>query len=553
MVLRGKVEIEDNRILITELPYQVYVEPFIDKVKELIKNETINTIKEIYNKSDKKHLLIEIVCEDNPNAVLKVLYANTDLQKTFNPNQFALVGKVPKLLTLKEYFDIYIEHNLKCIEKECNYDLEKSSKRLEIVLGLLKALEDIDNIIQLIKKSSSSKDAVTNLVEKYEFTEKQAKAIVDMRLGKLANLEQIELNKEKEELTSNIAQLQKILESRTEMISVFTERLSSFTKKFSTERKTLLKQIDIKSEDKEIIDVVPEQCVVVLTEGGTIKRIPSKSFRTQKRNGKGIKTQEDITSMILRTNTVDSLMIFTDKGQMYRLLVDDIPEGTNASKGQLIKNLITLAPNEKPTVIYSIYRDTNAKYVLFVTKNGKIKKTSLDEYAKTKKKSGIKAINIAEDDELVTVSLIEDEPITLITNNGYFLTFDSKEIGASSRVTQGVKGINLGKDDYIVAALPRRDETDSLALFSRTGLGKKIAPSEIILQRKGNKGTYCYKPTGESGPIVAACYVSNNDRVLVVGNNSSICVTAEDIPTLGRISLGNIILKGNIVHSVSKV
>ena len=553
MVLRGKVEIEDNRILITELPYQVYVEPFIDKIKELIKNETINTIKEIYNKSDKKHLLIEIVCEDNPNAVLKVLYANTDLQKTFNPNQFALVGKVPKLLTLKEYFDIYIEHNLKCIEKECNYDLEKSSKRLEIVLGLLKALEDIDNIIQLIKKSSSSKDAVTNLVEKYEFTEKQAKAIVDMRLGKLANLEQIELNKEKEELTSNIAQLQKILESRTEMISVFTERLSSFTKKFSTERKTLLKQIDIKPEDKEIIDVVPEQCVVVLTEGGTIKRIPSKSFRTQKRNGKGIKTQEDITSMILRTNTVDSLMIFTDKGQMYRLLVDDIPEGTNASKGQLIKNLITLAPNEKPTVIYSIYRDTNAKYVLFVTKNGKIKKTSLDEYAKTKKKSGIKAINIAEDDELVTVSLIEDEPITLITNNGYFLTFDSKEIGASSRVTQGVKGINLGKDDYIVAALPRRDETDSLALFSRTGLGKKIAPSEIILQRKGNKGTYCYKPTGESGPIVAACYVSDNDRVLVVGNNSSICVTAKDIPTLGRISLGNIILKGNIVHSVSKV
>ena len=553
MVLRGKVEIEDNRILITELPYQVYVEPFIDKIKELIKNETINTIKEIYNKSDKKHLLIEIVCEDNPNAVLKVLYANTDLQKTFNPNQFALVGKVPKLLTLKEYFDIYIEHNLKCIEKECNYDLEKSSKRLEIVLGLLKALEDIDNIIQLIKKSSSSKDAVTNLVEKYEFTEKQAKAIVDMRLGKLANLEQIELNKEKEELTSNIAQLQKILESRTEMISVFTERLSSFTKKFSTERKTLLKQIDIKPEDKEIIDVVPEQCVVVLTEGGTIKRIPSKSFRTQKRNGKGIKTQEDITSMILRTNTVDSLMIFTDKGQMYRLLVDDIPEGTNTSKGQLIKNLITLAPNEKPTVIYSIYRDTNAKYVLFVTKNGKIKKTSLDEYAKTKKKSGIKAINIAEDDELVTVSLIEDEPITLITNNGYFLTFDSKEIGASSRVTQGVKGINLGKDDYIVAALRRRDETDSLALFSRTGLGKKIAPSEIILQRKGNKGTYCYKPTGESGPIVAACYVSDNDRVLVVGNNSSICVTAKDIPTLGRISLGNIILKGNIVHSVSKV
>ena len=552
-VVRAKTEIDGNIIKITELPYQVYVEPLIGEIKDLIEKDELHGITNIYNKTDKKRLLIEIECDGNVPFILSRLFALTNLQKSYNANQYGLVGKTPKLLTLRDYLDIYIQHNIDCIIKEYRFDLAKAQDKLEIVSGLIKALEDIDNIIKLIKQSESVAQAKENLKKTYDFSENQAKAIVDMRLGKLAHLEFVELNKQREDLISIIDNCNYILKNENCQIDEFLKRLNAFGNKYSTPRRTQVTQVSEKPEEKEVEFVEPEQCVVVLTEGGTIKRIPSKSFRTQKRNGKGIKTQEDITSMILRTNTVDSLMIFTDKGQMYRLLVDDIPEGTNASKGQLIKNLITLAPNEKPTVIYSIYRDTNAKYVLFVTKNGKIKKTSLDEYIKTKKKSGIKAINIAEDDELVTVSLIEDEPITLITNNGYFLTFDSKEIGASSRVTQGVKGINLGKDDYIVAALPRRDETDSLALFSRTGLGKKIAPNEIILQRKGNKGTYCYKPTGESGPIVAACYVSDNDRVLVVGNNSSICVTAKDIPTLGRTSLGNIILKGNIVYSVSKV
>lgn len=552
-IVRAKVEVEDNIIKITELPYQVYVEPFIDEIKTLIQKEELTGIDNIYNKTDKKRLLIEIECSGNISSILNKLYASTSLQKSYNANQFALVGKTPKLLTLKEYIDIYVAHNIECIIKEYQFDYNKAQAKLEVTEGLLKALENIDNIITLIKKSESSAAARENLKLTYKFTENQAKAIVDMKLGRLAHLEYIELNKEKEELLKTIQNCNSILQNKDNQRNEFLNRLSNFGKRYSAPRKTQLTQISISKEEKEIEFVTPEKCVVILTEGGTIKRIPSTSFRAQKRNGKGIKTQEDITSMVLRTNTIDSLMIFTNKGKMYRLLVDDIPTGTNTSKGTPMRGLISLEPTEEPTVIYSIYRDTDAKYVLFVTKNGKVKKTALDEYIKTKKKSGIGAITITEDDELVTVCLIKDELLTLITNKGYSLTFNSEEIGASSRMTQGVRGINLGKDDFVVTALPIRHKEDSLAVFSKTGLGKKITSEELTVQKRGGRGVICYKPNAESGPIVAACLVSDEDNILVVGNKSSICISAKEIPSLGRTSMGNIILKGNIVKSVSKV
>lgn len=552
-IVRAKVEVEDNIIKITELPYQVYVEPFIDEIKTLIQKEELTGIDNIYNKTDKKRLLIEIECSGNISSILNKLYASTSLQKSYNANQFALVGKTPKLLTLKEYIDIYVAHNIECIIKEYQFDYNKAQAKLEVTEGLLKALENIDNIITLIKKSESSAAARENLKLTYKFTENQAKAIVDMKLGRLAHLEYIELNKEKEELLKTIQNCNSILQNKDNQRNEFLNRLSNFGKRYSAPRKTQLTQISISKEEKEIEFVTPEKCVVILTEGGTIKRIPSTSFRAQKRNGKGIKTQEDITSMVLRTNTIDSLMIFTNKGKMYRLLVDDIPAGTNTSKGTPMRGLISLEPTEEPTVIYSIYRDTDAKYVLFVTKNGKVKKTALDEYIKTKKKSGIGAITITEDDELVTVCLIKDEPLTLITNKGYSLTFNSEEIGASSRMTQGVRGINLGKDDFVVTALPIRHKEDSLAVFSKTGLGKKITSEELTVQKRGGRGVICYKPNAESGSIVAACLVSDEDNILVVGNKSSICISAKEIPSLGRTSMGNIILKGNIVKSVSKV
>jgi DNA gyrase subunit A len=555
IVLRGKVDMVDNSTIhITELPYQVYVEPLLDEIKDLIMKDELTGIDEIYNKCDKKRLLIEIKCSGSPKVLLNELYKKTSLQKTYNPNQYALVSKTPKLLNLKQYLDIYIEHNLQCIKREYEYDLEKAKARLEIVEGLVKALEDIDNIIELIKKSESSAKAKDALIQKYEFTDNQAKAILDMRLSKLAHLEKVELNNELMELTSNIKTFSEIIRFREKQTDIFAERLTNFTTKHGKDRKTEVIQVATASkEEKEIEFVEPEKCVVVLTESGLVKRVPTSSFRNQRRNGKGVKTQDDITQAVIRTNTIDSLMIFTDKGKMYRLLVNDIPVGTNSSKGQAVKGLVEMEPHENPSVIYSIYRDTDAKYVLFTTKNGLVKKTSLEEYVKTKKKSGIVAISLKEDDELVSVNLIKDEPVVIVSADGMSIKFNSTEIGATSRATAGVKGITLKPDDKVVSTLVVRNDNDTVALFSENGLGKRFSINELPIQKRAGKGLMGYKPNDSTGRIACAALLSDDDSVLICGDKTGICLSATEIPILGRASAGNQLIKGNKVLSVSKV
>lgn len=553
IVVRAKTEIKGKSILITELPYQVYVEPLIDSIKELIEKEEIKDINDIYNKSDKNKLLIEIV-SDNPALVLQQLFRLTELQKTFNPNQYALVGKTPKLLNLKDYLDIYISHNYQCIRREHEYDLEKASSRKEVVDGLLKALEDIDNVIALIKKSDSSAHAKERLKEVYDFSEVQAKAIVDMKLGRLAHLEKVELNEERAQLEQTIKDCIMVISSTERQQEIYLNRLQAYGKKYGTPRKTeVIYIVPPSKEDKEIEYVEPEKCVVIMTKSGLIKRVPQASFKAQRRNGKGVKTQDDITHAAIRTNTIDSLMVFTDKGQMHRLLVNDIPAGTNSTKGQSIKALTSMSPDETPVVIYSIYRDTDAQYVLFATKNGLVKKTSLEEYIKTKKKNGIAAISLREGDELAAVTLVKDEALLLITKNGMSIKFDSTEVGATSRTTSGVKGITLAEDDYVIAALPIRNDKDEIAVFSANGLGKRISLTEIPLQKRAGKGLVCYKPTDATGLIAAAALVEDEDLVLILGDTNSICVEAKEIPTLGRASIGNQIIKNSKIRSVSKV
>ena len=554
VVLRGKTEIKNNNILITELPYQVYVEPLIDSIKDLIDKEEIKGIKDIYNKSDKKRLLIEIECDGSAAVVLNQLLKSTDLQKSYNPNQYALVGKTPKLLNLKDYLDIYINHNLLCIQKESEFDLEKAQARLEIVNGLLKALEDIDNIIKLIKESKSSADARVRLEQKYGFTESQSKAIVDMRLGKLANLEKIELNQEKTDLDKTVIDCLEIINNINKRKSIFVERLSDFTKKYGINRKTEVIQISSATkEEKEIEFVEPEKCVVVMTKGGLIKRVPASAFKSQKRNGKGVKTQDDITSAVIRTNTIDSLMVFSTKGKMYRLLVNDIPVGNNTTKGISVKTIIEMEPDEQPTIIYSIYRDTEAKYIVFITKNGLIKKTTLEEYVQTKKKNGIIALNIKDDDELVSAFLVKDEPIIILTKNGYCIKFNSLEVGATGRATSGVKAINLTDGDCVAMGLALRNSNDELAIFSGNGLGKKIKQEELIPQKRGGRGVICYKTSSMTGDVIAGVLVEDEDNVLIVGETKSICISAKEIPSLSRAATGNQMIKNGKVKSVSKV
>lgn len=546
-IVRGKAEIKGDCILITEIPYQVYVEPLIEQIKELVQKDELKGISNILNKSDKKKLLIEIECDSSPGSVLSNLYKKTDLEKSYSANQFALVGKTPKLLTLKEYLDIYIQHNYDCIKREFKYDLNKAKARLEIVVGLIKALEDIDNIIALIKASESSADAVQNLIAKYEFTERQAKAIVDMKLGRLAHLEKVELNKEKEDLTSTIATCEEVIGSQDKQKEIYLTRFNAFVKKYNNPRKTELTQIEVPKEEKEIAYVEPEDVVVIVTQSGDVKRVPKSSFKVQKRNGKGIKTQDDAILSSISTNTIDTLLIFTSAGRMFRLLVDNVPEGTNASKGVNLATLLKFDMDEKVMYVTSQFRETDAKYVVFFTKNGLIKKTKLEEFKSTKKSTGIQAIKFKEGDSLANVTLLNEEEVVVLTSKGMSIRFSTKDIAPIGRVAAGVKSIKLKDGDEVIAGLPISKNND-LAVFCTNGLGKRVNISDLPVQNRGGVGV-----TITEGSLAGACMVDDTDNIFVIGVPNSICIPAKDISKLGRAAQGVSIVNGSKIKRVVKL
>ena len=554
--IRGEYVVESDKrgdtIVFTSIPYKVSKEVLIVKIDELCNEGKLNGIAAIRDESNKDGVRFVIELEKGVSAepIVSKLFKLTPLENTYSFNQVALIDKKPVLVNMKQLIESYIEHQRDVLLRKTKFDLDKIKARIHILDGLLIALEDIDNVIALIKKSESAAVAKTNLMAKYNLSEVQAKAILDMKLSRLARLEKIEIENEKNEKVLESKRLEGILANPTPELKKIFEEVKN---EYGDARRTTITQAAVTKEEKEIEFVEPEKCVVIMTEGGLIKRVPATSFRTQKRGGKGVKTQDDITQAVIRTNTIDSLMIFTNKGKMYRLLVDEIPAGTNATKGQSIKSLVAMDRDEEASIIYSIYRDTDAKYVLFVTKNGMVKKTTLEEYVKTKKKTGIAAISIKEGDELVSVSLVKDEPLVLVTGKGMAIKFSSMDVSATSRATSGVKGMNLNDGDYIVAALPVRHDTDSLAVFSEAGLGKKFELSELITQKRGGKGLICYKPTDKTGDLTCAALIADEDNILVCGLSNSICISATEVPALGRISVGNQILKGTKLLSVTKV
>ena len=554
--VRGEYTVETkggkDSIVFTSLPYKVSKETLTEDIDKLCEEKKIEGIASIRDESGNGEVRFVIELEKGVSSepIIAKLFKFSRLEDTYSFNQVALVDKSPKLMNIKQLIEIYVAHQKDVLLRKTQFEVDKIKAKIHVLEGLLKALEDIDNVIALIKKSESAAVARVALMEKYGLSEVQAKAILDMKLSKLAHMEKIELQNEKADLTREADRLSNILANPVpELTRIFTEMKDTY----GDARRTTITQVATTKEEKEIEFVEPEKCVVMMTEAGTIKRIPATSFRTQKRNGKGVKTQEDITSMIIRTNTIDSLMIFSNQGRMYRLLVNDIPVGTNVSKGQSIKSLIAMETNEEPAIMYSIYRDTDAKYVLFATKNGVVKKTALEEYVNTKKKTGIGAISLKEGDELAAVTLIKDEPLAIVTKQGYVLRFNSIEVSATSRMTAGVKGINLSQGDEVIAALPVRNPDDALALFSENGLGKKILPKETITQKRAGKGVVCYKTTDATGPVRAAMLVSDEDNILLVGDKTSICISATDIPAMGRATIGNQMIKNGKVIAASKV
>ena len=552
--VRGDYEIDGKKIIFTSIPYRTYR----NKIKEQINNNIEELEKSIVDFDDESgvgqnRLVFTVKDEGCIQTALTKLFALTDLQTSLSYNMNFIVNGTPKLCSLYDLIKYYIQHQENVLLNATRFDKDKAEKRLHILKGLIIAIDKIDEAINLIKTSENKNTARIGLMSLLNVDEIQADAILDMKLAKLTRIDKNELIQEKEEKEIFIEECNRIINEKEYRDTIMIKNIASLRDLYGDARRTKLDNVSVEKEEKEIEFVEPEKCVVVLTESGLVKRIPAASFKTQRRNGKGVKTQDDITSMVIRTNTIDSLMIFTNKGKMYRLLVNDIPEGTNVSKGQSIKSLITMDINEQPTVIYSIYRDTDAKFVLFTTKNGVVKKTPLDEYIKTQKRTGIAAINIREDDELVSVNLIKDENILFVTSGGYSIRIKAEDISISSRIAIGYKGITLHSDDSVVAALPVRNNEDSLAIFSTNGMGKKFPVSECPVQNRGGKGLICYKPTNSSGPIAAATLISDEDNILICGDKTSLCISATEIPSLGRVSIGNQLIKGSSIVSVSKV
>ena len=548
--VRGKYKVEKNNIIFYEIPYGTTIEGLLAEIGEVCDAKEIEGITEIRDESNKKGLRIVIECGKgtNPDAIANKLYSKTNLQTSISYNQVALVDKNPTELNLKQSIEIYVNHNIDCIVREAKFDLKKAEDRLHIVNGLLKALEDIDNIIALIKKSASGAAAKNALIEKYGFSEAQAKAILAMRLSSLANLEKVELQNEKAELHNNITHLMELINSDAMQKAEVRTRLADIVKKFGDERRTELAQIEVPKAEKEIAEVIPENVVVVTTKTGLIKRVPQSSFRVQRRNTKGVKSEDSALLDVVKTNTVDTMMFFTNCGKMYRTLVDNIPVGTNATKGCLISDLVKLDNDEKIIAVTSLHRKTTPKFAIFITKKGMIKKTYLEEYMSARKNTGIAALRVRDDDEVVDVIFQDEEPIILISKNGNSIKFETKDITPVGRVTLGVKGMRLDENDEIVAALPIHKDTDNLAIFTTSGLGKKVELNEFPLQGRSGKGTICSKEE-----VAGALMVSDEDNILLCGNKNSLCIAATEIPLLSKISLGNIMIKDNKILKVTKI
>lgn len=550
--IRGRYTIEKQNIVFYELPYGTRLEPLMEEIGKAADEGKVSNISEVRNETSNKRgirLVIEVDKGIDPEGVVKQLFLKTNLQSSFSYNQVALIDKTPVELNLKGAIEVYVNHNKDCIVREARYDELKALARLEIVKGLLKALASIDEIIALIKASENAAAAKTQLIERYEFTENQAKAILDMKLARLAKLEGVELDNEKADLEAKIEELDLLINSEAKQVEELRRRLGDIVKKFGDERRTVLNQVNIPKEKKEreIAEVIPEEVVVVTTQTGYIKRIPLASFKVQRKAGKGVKSQDDVVLDVVKTNTVDYMMLFSNKGKMYRIVVNNIPEGTNVTKGTSIHSLVDMDKDEHIVAVSSLHRKTTPKYCIFLTQKGMFKKSLLEEYTKTNRNGGIQAIKLAEDDTVVDIIFQDDEEFLVFTKLGMSIRFKTDTITPVGRVAMGVKSIKLKENDEVVAGLPVHKLTDMVALFTEDGKGKKVELAQFPTQGRGGIGTQCYK----DNVVVGAAMVSDEDNILLSGVKS-LTISVKEIAAQGKTAAGVILVK-NKVKAITKL
>ena len=565
IVMRGKAQIEENengkqRIIITELPYQVNKANLVEKIADLVREKKLEGISDLRDESDKDGNRIVVECKRDAIAeiILNNLYKFTQLQDTFGVIMLALVNGVPKIMNLKEVLGHFLDFRREVIIKRTNFELLEAEQRAHILEGLKIALENIDNIIQIIRGSSSPETAKESLISSYKFSDKQAKAILDMRLQKLTSLEIDKVIQEYDELQILIKELNHILESHEKQSEIIESELSEILNKHGDERRT---EIIPFSGELSLEDMIAdEEMIVTITHNGYIKRLPADTWKTQRRGGKGMKgaktKDDDFVEHLFTASTHNTMLFFTDQGKCHWLKVHQIPQASRTSQGRAIVNLIGCETGEKVNAFVSVKEFSDSNYIIMATKKGMINRTSLSLYSKPRK-GGVFAMEIKDGDELIQAKISNGhDNIIMATRDGKSIRFKEEDVRATGRRTKGVRGITIGSEDEVIGMLVLKNDGHVL-VASENGYGKKSPTTEYRIQQRSGKGVYTLKKTEKTGSLVSILEVVNTDDIMIITSAGVMIRQAtNEIRTIGRNTQGVRLIRldeGAKISSVAKV
>ena len=549
-----------SRIIVSELPYMVNKARLIEKIAELVRDKKIDGITDLSDQSSREgmRVVIELRRDANANVILNQLYKHTQLQDTFGVIMLALVGNEPKVMNLMEMLNYYLKHQEEVVTRRTQYELNKAEERAHILKGLLIALDNIDEVIKIIRGSQTVQIAKSELMERFGLTDVQSQAIVDMRLRALTGLEREKLEAEYKALMEQIEHLRAILADRKLLLGVIKEEILVIRDKYGDERRT---SIGFDEFDISMEDLIPrEDVVITMTKLGYIKRMSHDTFKAQNRGGKGIKgmqkLDEDYVEELFMTNTHHYLMFFTNTGRVYRMKAYEIPEASRTSRGTAIVNLLQLMPGEKISAVIPIEKYNDDEYLLMATKKGLIKKTPIKEYANVRK-TGLAAITLREEDELIEVKYTDsDHDVFMVTKYGQCIRFNESDVRPTGRTSMGVRGMNLVDRDEVIGMQIDSQGTE-LLIVSEYGMGKRTSIDEFTAQNRGGKGVKCYKITEKTGNVVGVKAVDEDNEIMIINTEGIIIrMKCDGISELGRVTSGVKLInlpEGDKVACIAKV
>ncbi|MBE5822091.1 MAG: DNA gyrase subunit A [Clostridiales bacterium] len=564
ITVRAKAEIEEmsntrQRIIVTEIPYGVNKARLVENIAHQVRDKKLEGISDLRDESDRDgmRIVIELKRDANANVVLNQLYKNTQMQDTFGMINLSLVNGEPKILTLRQTLEYYIEHRKEVVIRRTQFDLEKAQARLHILEGLKIALDNIDEVINIIRNAYD--DAKEQLMKRFNLTEIQAQSILDMRLKTLSGLQREKIEQEYNELLAFINKCKEILGSERLVFDIIRDELLEVKEKYGDERRTKIVAAEGEIEIEDLIK--EEETVIALTHFGYIKRVPINTYKSQRRGGKGITgistREEDFVKQLFISSTHDTILFFTNNGKVYRLRGYEVPEAGRTAKGTAIVNLLQLDAGEKVTAVMPVKVFAEGQYLLMTTKKGLVKKTALTEYINVRK-SGLQGINLNEDDELIDVRLTDGEnDIVLVTKNGISIKFNEKDVRSVGRVSKGVIGIKLDDEDELIGMEIIQNEKDYLLAITENGFGKRTELEEYRHQGRGGKGVITYKITEKTGQLVGIKIVKDSDDVMLITDTGIVIrMNVSEISVLGRSTQGVTLMRtsdGGKVVSVAKV